>query len=711
MFSPDQPISTQKADLLGRNAFANELAKSILGYEQIDSISVGLFGEWGSGKTSMVNMVIEALEEETEHRPLIMKFNPWNFSDQNQLIQQFFNELSLILCRDSKTQKQIKIGKAIQKYSSFFEPLSYVPVVSNIGKAATIFKRIGRATEKAGEAKGKNIGIIKNELNCLLKEIDTKLIIVIDDIDRLNNSEIRQIFQLVKSLADFQNTIYLLSFDKNVVINALKKVQEGSGNDYLEKVVQVPFEIPQISKKELEHFLFNKMNDLIKDIPEEHWNQTYWGNIYHSGLKHLFKNMRDVNRYLNTLSFNFCLVKNEVNPIDLIAITAIQIFITSLHKIIKNNKELFSGVSDTYTTNSDKILEEEKTKLTDILSHIDELPSDITRDFLQRIFPKLESVGYSESILDSWRKKGRICSPDIFDTYFRLFIPQDELSLREIERIIKTGSDSETFSMELLELNRKNKIIQFIERMEDYTKEDIPEENIAPIICVLMDIGDLFPPGERGMLQFDTPMRLLRIFFQLSHRFDEQNKRFEIFSNSINRANQSIYTLVHEVQVQCQQHGKHGFDKERESSKKTTVTPEQLDELVKMALTKIKEWADDGKLAQNENLLSILFTWQKWDEPNEINKFVQSLVATDEGLVQLVKKFLHDVKSYGTKDYVGKVTWKINLENIATFMKLEDVEKRLRKIYDSPEYSSLGEKERLAIKTFIDTIDGKVDWP
>ena len=58
--------------------------------------------------------------------------------------------------------------------------------------------------------------------------------------------EIRQMFQLVKLLGDFPNTIYLLAFDREVVVESLKSVQEGVGEEYLEKIVQIPFELPAI---------------------------------------------------------------------------------------------------------------------------------------------------------------------------------------------------------------------------------------------------------------------------------------------------------------------------------------------------------------------------------------------------------------------------------------------------------------------------------
>jgi len=708
MFRADQPINTHTEDLLSRHSFAKALAKAILSYELDDTISVGLFGEWGSGKTSLINLTLEEIKSLSQQKePFIIKFNPWNFSDQNQLIQQFFNELSLVLRRDDSAEKYVKIGGAIQKYARFFEPFDYVPTVSLIGKIAKAINDVGRAAEKAGEESLKNLSAVKSELNIILRDIDTKIIIVIDDIDRLNNTEIRQIFQLVKSLADFPKTIYLLSFDKDVVINALKKVQEGSGNDYLEKVIQVPFEIPQISKQEVEHFLFKKLDELIKDIPERQWDHTYWGNIYHSGLKHLFHNIRDVNRYLNTLSFGFSLVKDEVNPIDFIAITAIQVFIPNLYESIKDNKDLFSGIRDSYRKSEDARKEEE-TRIRVILEQVDQIPNDILTDFLQRLFPKMENVGYSHGFLESWRKQGRICSPDLFDTYFKLFIPKDEISLSEIERILSTGKDAATFSSELLKLNRENRIIRFLERMEDYTNEDIPEENIVPIINTLMDVGDMFQDGPRGFFATDTPMRILRIFYQLSHRYKEPERRYKIFADAIGNAKKSLYTIVNEIGVQCQQHGKYGFKEKAEPTENKTVNPDQLDELVKLALKKIEEWAENGKLAEHSQLLSILFMWRRWNDIAHVTDFVQLLIKDDKGLIGFIKHFLSDVRSRGMSDYVERVSWRINLESVKIFVDLNEVDKRLRKLQSKPQYDDLEDKEKLAIKIFLDTRDGKI---
>ena len=372
MFRADQPIATRKDDLLDRHFFARALAEAIVSYQLEDSISIGLFGKWGMGKTSIINMTLEVLDEIPEKEgPVIIRFNPWHFSDQNQLIAHFFSEISQSLCRDDLAEKYQKVGRTIQKYSRFFVPFSYLPGLQVVGQIAKALQDVGSATEEAGKAQEQNLNAIKFELNKLLAEVDSKLLIVIDDIDRLNNTEIRQIFQLVKSLADFPNTVYLLSFDKDIVTNALIKVQEGSGIEYLEKVIQVPLDIPQISISEVQQYFFKKLDELIADVPPEKWDEFHWSNIYHSGLRYMITSLRDVNRYYNLLKFNFGIVQNEVNPVDFMAITAIQVFIPNLYNDIKDNKELFCGKKYSISE-TDQNRTEMKSRIDKILVKVDQ---------------------------------------------------------------------------------------------------------------------------------------------------------------------------------------------------------------------------------------------------------------------------------------------------------------------------------------------------
>lgn len=715
MFKPDQPIQSFKEDILNRRQFAQALGKAILSHRDKNSVAIGLFGSWGSGKTSIVNMTLEYIDGFSrnvldEEKNIVLRFNPWNFSDQNQLISQFFKQLSGVLKRKESGEEAMKVGRELEIYGALFEPLALIPL---FGQGAVIAGKciglMGSVIRGLGKQQSGDLVLIKKNLNTSLSKLNRKIIVVIDDIDRLNNVEIRQIFQLVKSLCDFKNTIYFLVFDKHVVIKALSEVQAGEGSDYLEKVVQVPFEIPTISKDDLYKFLFSQLDAV--GVSKDKWSDTYWANVFHSGLKYFFVTLRDVNRYINALRFSFEMVKDLVNPVDFITIVGIQVFLPDVYYGIRDNKELFAGTTN---TGSAAALEQAKKRCNEILERNQSIPSEVLLDLLKRLFPKLESaysnVTYGSDWLDNWRREGKVCSPDVFDVYFQLALPESEVSQKEMEVILSLTSDSEAFKNALLGLNRDGRILRFLERMEDYTKDFILKEHIGNVISVLMDIGDLFLEGEGGLYATDTPMRLLRIFYQLTNRFETKQERFSVFKKSMEDAKQSLYTVVSEVSVQDQEHRKYGLsDKPPKPEENLRLDENQLLELEKLAKVKIEDWAKDGRLKNHNKLASILFRWRDWAKKEDVIAFVADMIKDESGLVGFVTAFTGKSCVYGMSDRVGRIEWRINLKTIDEFADSKILEPRLRQIAASLSFSQLEEKQKIAVKAFLDTFDGKVN--
>ena len=717
MFGPDQPIQSYKDDLLGRASFAHSLGDAILRYKEKDSIVLGLLGAWGSGKTSVINMALEYIE--TLHKdaaevtnPKIIRFNPWNYADQDQLIRQFFRQLSVSLGREDYGASAEKIGILIQAYATLLDPLACVPKYGLIAAAASaILKFFGKTVTTWGSLKSNDLDSIKSELNHLLDQQKRKIIIVIDDVDRLSDREIRQTFQLVKSLGDFHNTVYILAFDRKVAVGALSRVQEGLGFKYLEKVVQVPFEIPLIPKEEVDKLLLHQLDDLIEEIPEEKWDAERWGNVYIGGLRQFFRTIRDVNRYINSLRFSLGVIKEEVNITDFLAITAVKVFIPEVYYGVRENKEVFSGLLESTLRVGQVSKERIKASCDEVVSRTDEYPEERVRELLKLLFPKLEGIYsnryYDSHFLGEWRRDGRICSPDMFDIFFRLSIPQGEIPKTEMEAILSLADNPSVFAEALLKLNEEGRIVRFLERLEDYTQSYIPETNIENIITVLMDIGDLFPEGESPFWGFDTPMQVLRVFHQLSRRLDSHEKRFMVFKNAIERAKSSLFTIVHEVSVQGQQHGKHST-KQTPPESELAVNADQLKELERLACNKIEVWALDGRLANHKNLQNLLYRWRECGDSSKVDLYVKDMIKTDDGLIEFIVAFLSKQRIQGVGSYVGRIQWRIHIKNIARFVDLEEITPRIRSISSSQEFKDLDERKKLAIQTFVETIDGKI---
>ena len=97
-YSADRAINCCAEDLLGRATFSRRLGQAICEYKGTDSLVLGVFGKWGTGKTSVINMALQTVEEITkdvEKKPIILRFSPWNYSDKDNLIWLFFNELQI----------------------------------------------------------------------------------------------------------------------------------------------------------------------------------------------------------------------------------------------------------------------------------------------------------------------------------------------------------------------------------------------------------------------------------------------------------------------------------------------------------------------------------------------------------------------------------------------------------------------------------------
>lgn len=709
MLSNEKPITTRNEDFLNRKYFADHIKSAIVNYEDKnnESLTIGLYGKWGSGKTSIINMIIENLESNKDF--IIFNFEPWLFSDTNQLISNFFKEFAQKINHDANESDDMKsIGSKMEAYASFFEPLTLIPepTIQIIVKAIhTFFSSGGKTFTKMGEAYKKDLSATKKDIEKHLNKLDKKILIIIDDIDRLNNTEIKQIFQLIKSLGNFPNTIYLSSMDKDVVINALSEVQQGDGNEYLEKIINVPLEIPQLSKSDVHKFLFSKLDEIIKDIDEKDFDQNYWGNIFHSGYKNFFGNIRDVIRYINILRFNHNALKQKVNIIDLMVVSAFQVFEPKVYEFLKHNKDLLSGQESdgggySYSQKSEnqKKLREELDKCKVKLQKLDENSfSDLLKELFLKVNEASSNTHYIGGLSDL-RKKSKVSSPEYFDAYFSLTLTET-LSNYEIKNIINKTSNEDDFSNAIVELIKDNRISIFLQRVQDFTKGDIPRENFQIIFNVLMNLSDYIPENKNGMFSFGNSVEVMRIFYQLYNQLDNENDKYILYKNSIEKSKDSIYMACHEISGFMQEHGEYEEQAEKQNK---VITFEHLQELKMILLHKINDWVKDKILFEHNEALSIMYLWKRIDEENCL-KYIENNIETDEKLLKFLKTFIHYSYSQTMGDYTEKKTRKLNYKAIKDFIDVESIISNIKDIN-----SDLTEEERFCLDNFIGFYENRI---
>lgn len=500
MYNADLPISTSSNDVLGRAAYACNLAKTIMKYGIVDSLCIGLLGPWGCGKTSILNMMLEEIEKMSKdvERLLVVRFEPWNFTSTDQLFEQFFMMLTNRLISD-KDQKKKAIGKAIAEYGEAFDVFKSVPVFG--GAIATLAKTGAKLTAKklSNGFTRKEIQEQKKTVEKLLREFDKKLLIVIDDIDRLSNDQIRQVFQLVTSVAKFPNTIYFLAFDRKIVVNALEKVQEGNGQDYLEKVIQVPLNVPVVSREKKENVLFERLNDIVKAY-DIRLDEAYWQRIFMSCVQPYITNLRVVNRVGNLLQFKLAFLFQEVNFVDMVALTTIEIVFPKIYEWIKENKSVLTGewqfesmlfdrdkteetIYHTSSNEVQKVLEE--SGFAADVENVDRLCYGI-----KTIFPNWSHKSVPKYALEELRTENRIAHPDKFNRYFNLDVNDIALLQCDIEAAVNL-MDKQELGAYMQRIDREGKIDELFSEIEA-RRNDISVERAKILIYALLQNGEQF---------------------------------------------------------------------------------------------------------------------------------------------------------------------------------------------------------------------------
>ncbi|MBC1259364.1 P-loop NTPase fold protein, partial [Trichormus variabilis] len=231
------------------------------------------------------------------------------------------------------------------------------------------------------------------------------------DIDRLTAEEIRQLFRVIKAVANFPNVVYLLLFDKEVVIKALEEIQKINGEVYLEKIVQVSFELPLPDRIQLSRLFDSQLNKIISGTPEELFDQKYWLEIYWQGIEHFITTPRSILRLANTLMVTYPGVKGEVNFVDFVAIETIRLFYPTVYNIIRNNPELFTFGVRFLTV--PRIIDEEKIKEfhNTWINQINERDRNAVKFILTKIFPKSGNINITlgDNYFQNKRRYLHIC--------------------------------------------------------------------------------------------------------------------------------------------------------------------------------------------------------------------------------------------------------------------------------------------------------------
>lgn len=502
----DAPIRTSAEDTLGRDDSSGTFVSHLMSLDPTDGLVIGVLGPWGSGKTSFLNLARSHLEN---REVPVITFNPWMFSGADQLVEAFFVEVSAELKLRSGLAE---LGSDLEEYGEAFSGLGWVPLLGpwiERGRGATKVLAAMLKRRKQG------IGGRREKLWTRLARLEKPLVVCVDDIDRLTTREIREVFKLVRLTANFPNVIYLVAFDRTRVESAL--AEEGiPGREYLEKILQVAFDLPAPPSEVLNREIFQAIDYAIAGVERcGPFDEHLWPDVYIEVVRPLISNMRDVRRYAAAVHGTVRELKGHVALVDLLALEAIRVFLPDTFRSLSVAFEALTTPSElNYGSNE---------RTAPLKSQIEELVAagaqhaPVVHALVQRLFPSAHRhIGgshYGSEWKSRWIRERRVAHEDVLRMYLERQMSERFLAFTDAERAWVQMGDRSAFEAHLRTVER-SKLQDVVSSLEAY-EEDYRAEHVVPGTVVLLNLLPELPERSRGMFDLDTRMVVGRVTYRL----------------------------------------------------------------------------------------------------------------------------------------------------------------------------------------------------
>lgn len=427
----DNPIFSSVEDRLGRVNVANAFAKEVRALDVSQGAVVGVMAAWGSGKSSFVNLMREQFA--AEPTVTTIDFNPWMFSGTQQLVDHFFREIAAALRNESAS----KFGKVADWLDEYGDELGAVAALGGpLGSAIAATVRLGGAEYKRRSQTG-TVTQQRQRIADDLKQLPQPIVVVVDDIDRLGTDEIRDIFKLVRLTASFPNLVYLLAFDRARVEAALDETNVP-GRAYLEKIVQLSFDLPDVPIVLLRQELFGRLDQVMNDtIDEARFDPARWSDVFVEIVAPLITSLRDVTRFAISLRPTVAALGREVQTVDLLALEAVRVFRPELFAQLRTMRIALTETGSAWGSSKNDTHQEAITAL--LASAGADEP--LIRSLILRVFPAAtrytDNRSYGPGFDQTWRRQRRVAHIDFLAAYLDRNEPAELVAFRQAEHFME----------------------------------------------------------------------------------------------------------------------------------------------------------------------------------------------------------------------------------------------------------------------------------
>lgn len=474
----DRAIENSEADALERGPFIASLVKTLVHTEhnkdstvssrKATGFVVGLTGEWGLGKSSVLNLLGEELKG-MKH-VVVATFNPWLFKGRDELVQAYFNSLREALGQSS-SEKVRNLRGQLERYKASIEfvgttSAAVIDILIGSG-AATVFWKKWLVKGVGMLIKPKDLTAMqeRKSLESRLAEVDIAVVVLIDELDRVEDDEVRAVAQLVKAVGDIKGISYLVAYDPDRVTQALGRgsspeEQRKTGESYLEKIIQFPIPLRPLLEGDAKALLLNAMQYNRVKLPAA--DRPHQVEIYEQLLRAV-RTPREIKRLIGAYSVLEEIVHGEVCPYDLLAYSWLVTKAPNIRQLIADSVQRLvddPGVSEMLRQQRRRMANNGATEtLSDVLGAIDENYANI----LGLLFPRFGGDRVVSTVVDDG---DRITKRRNLIRLLYLGNPPGMMSRADIEKVWTLQSADETL-IALRTLQSSGQLDQVFDRIGD----------------------------------------------------------------------------------------------------------------------------------------------------------------------------------------------------------------------------------------------------
>lgn len=636
----DDPVdgSPEAPDRLGRDDYAAHVARLLDRVRsQSESSVLALIGAWGSGKSSVLDMVARSLratdpaavpaeqEDDGVHNSwVVATFNPWTYGDVESLQNGFFQELRNVLPDDAKWSEA---RKRIGDFGKSIAPLAgLIPGIS----AENAVKAVGEAV--AGDQSATAMKIAAEDA---LRKFGQPILFIMDDLDRLTPQELLLVFKLVRLVGRLPHVYYLLSYDESTLLDVLSRTElvplqatadKRRARDYLEKIIQVRLDLPILRESQALGLVDTCLNRILEsnDIALEDGNFDRFRTAFHDHIRRRLTTPRAINRYFAQVEALYVLLGEEIDFVDFLLLTWIRTAEPELYSKLQSLRGSLtrSGLDSFVSAGKKETNAEALKRWGSLLGQSGVAPENVdgVLAILAQMFLPLRSardnMEYSSDWFQEIRARRGVGDVDYFDRYFSFGVPSEDIADSTVRQAISnlaTGQDSPAVA------ELRAKILSDTARVCRKLGSE-QEEGQGPAVPLLTFLADLYGdlPAPRDI--FLDPRRSVQ-FLASDLLTDVMADEGPTLLRRMCEAPAGI-ALVASV-VGKAQHGS--------SSAKGKKSIEWLDAAMQETRQLIRECLDananDSLESLDEEIWRLIWTW-RWLDQEEMQAWLRSTTAS-----------------------------------------------------------------------------------